>query len=151
MSCVIFLHFSIVTILSSTDIPGRQSKTNDGEGRGSVLDRSDWLGDRRHVVVGGWISTGKQVCRLWQRLFQTYKAMHLKSKSFCDLSFSLAFWISTEPDDWPGEDPESGEDCANLGSKSQGKYCWFDRTCMYSLRSICEKPGKAGHLICAEM
>lgn len=62
MSRFIFLNVSIVTILSCTDIPDRESKKTYEDGRGPVLDRSDRLGDRRHVVVGGRISTGKKVC-----------------------------------------------------------------------------------------
>lgn len=67
------------------------------------------------------------------------------------LSFRLKFWISSEPDNWLGEDAERGEDCGSLGSQIRGNYCWFDRDCRYPQRSICEKPGKPGHLLCAEM
>uniref|UniRef100_A0A674N8C1 C-type lectin domain-containing protein n=1 Tax=Takifugu rubripes TaxID=31033 RepID=A0A674N8C1_TAKRU len=54
-----------------------------------------------------------------------------------------------EPDDWKKEDPENGEDCATLGERSGKAYCWYDRTCKYPLRSICEKPGMPGYLMCA--
>ncbi|TWW65106.1 C-type lectin domain family 4 member E [Takifugu flavidus] len=65
------------------------------------------------------------------------------------LEESLKFWVSHEPDDWKKEDPENGEDCATLGERSGKAYCWYDRTCKYPLRSICEKPGMPGYLMCA--
>lgn len=107
------------------------------------------------MVVDGRISTGGKVGLVCDNccLLQINKVAHLKGKSFSFLSFSLAFWISTEPDDWKVQDPENGEDCATLGGipVDSNEYCWYDRTCKHALRSICEKAGKPGYLICAEI
>uniref|UniRef100_A0A674NMR9 C-type lectin domain-containing protein n=1 Tax=Takifugu rubripes TaxID=31033 RepID=A0A674NMR9_TAKRU len=65
------------------------------------------------------------------------------------LEESLKFWVSPEPDDWKKEDPKNGEDCATLGERSGNEYCWYDKTCKHPLRSICEKPGMPGYLMCA--
>uniref|UniRef100_A0A3Q4ABC9 C-type lectin domain-containing protein n=1 Tax=Mola mola TaxID=94237 RepID=A0A3Q4ABC9_MOLML len=55
-----------------------------------------------------------------------------------------------EPDDWKSENTD-GEDCARMGEKGQTKSLndWFDKSCLKSHRSICEKPGEHGHLLCA--
>ncbi|XP_026203626.1 CD209 antigen-like protein C [Anabas testudineus] len=59
------------------------------------------------------------------------------------LNTSLTFWISREPDNWPGNNnkvPE-GEDCARMGERggADDLKCWFDRSCKDPHKSICEK------------
>uniref|UniRef100_A0A8C4H858 C-type lectin domain-containing protein n=1 Tax=Dicentrarchus labrax TaxID=13489 RepID=A0A8C4H858_DICLA len=57
------------------------------------------------------------------------------------LNESLTFWFPDEPDNWTGKDPD-GEDCVRMGEKAGAPdlKCWFDESCKYAHRSICEKP-----------
>lgn len=54
----------------------------------------------------------------------------------------LRFWFkkkdNKEPDNWNG-DNLSGEDCACLGFKGAHLDSWFDASCEYEKKFICEK------------
>ncbi|XP_040909013.1 C-type lectin domain family 4 member E-like isoform X2 [Toxotes jaculatrix] len=62
------------------------------------------------------------------------------------LDTSLSFWISGEPDNWTGENPD-GEDCVRIGEKPghNDPKIWLDKSCKASQRSICEKHEENGH------
>ncbi|XP_026203100.1 C-type lectin domain family 4 member E-like, partial [Anabas testudineus] len=60
------------------------------------------------------------------------------------LNTSFLFWNDTQPDNWPGINGENlpeGEDCVVMGKKSgvDDLKCWFDISCQWSYKSICEK------------
>lgn len=63
---------------------------------------------------------------------------------------SWLFWGKNQPDNWTDEDPDNGEDCVRMGERANVPIleCWFDKSCKYAYRSICEKPAVTGHLIC---
>lgn len=115
-----------------------------------IVSGSVWLTRWRRDSGCGWMDLHwkKGLTSLWQHLLQINKMAHFKSKCFCSLSFSLKFWTTKEPDNWEDEDPQNGEDCASIGQRSNGN-SWYDRTCKYLQRSICEKPGMPGYLMCA--
>ncbi|XP_051247071.1 C-type lectin domain family 4 member E-like [Dicentrarchus labrax] len=62
------------------------------------------------------------------------------------LNESLTFWFPGEPDNWTGRDSD-GADCVRMGKKAGAPdlKCWFDQSCKYAYRSICEKPAETGH------
>uniref|UniRef100_A0A8P4GCM6 C-type lectin domain-containing protein n=1 Tax=Dicentrarchus labrax TaxID=13489 RepID=A0A8P4GCM6_DICLA len=62
------------------------------------------------------------------------------------LNESLTFWIHGEPDNWTWYNPD-GEDCVRMGEKAGAPdlKCWFDLSCKYTQRRICEKPAETGH------
>uniref|UniRef100_A0A8C4NNA8 C-type lectin domain-containing protein n=1 Tax=Dicentrarchus labrax TaxID=13489 RepID=A0A8C4NNA8_DICLA len=57
------------------------------------------------------------------------------------LNESLTFWIHGEPDNRAWYNPD-GEDCVMMGKRAGAPdlKCWFDESCKYTRRSICEKP-----------
>uniref|UniRef100_A0A8C4FEB8 C-type lectin domain-containing protein n=1 Tax=Dicentrarchus labrax TaxID=13489 RepID=A0A8C4FEB8_DICLA len=65
------------------------------------------------------------------------------------LNESLTFWNGSEPDNWAGYNPD-GADCVMMGEKAGAPdlKCWFDESCKYTYRSICEKPAETGLLQC---
>uniref|UniRef100_A0A8C4EGW4 C-type lectin domain-containing protein n=1 Tax=Dicentrarchus labrax TaxID=13489 RepID=A0A8C4EGW4_DICLA len=62
------------------------------------------------------------------------------------LNESLTFWNGSEPDNWTGYDPDDA-DCVRMGEKAGAPdlKCWFDESCKYTQRRICEKPAETGH------
>ncbi|XP_051271830.1 C-type lectin domain family 4 member E-like [Dicentrarchus labrax] len=62
------------------------------------------------------------------------------------LNESLTFWFLGEPDNWTGNDPD-GADCVRMGKKAGAPDMkrWFDESCKYTYRSICEKPAETRH------
>nr|XP_055075154.1 CD209 antigen-like protein C [Misgurnus anguillicaudatus] len=51
----------------------------------------------------------------------------------------VQFWTDgTEPDNWNGDNP-SGEDCACMGHGSNYLDSWFDASCKYKKKFICDK------------
>ncbi|MEQ2230738.1 hypothetical protein ILYODFUR_032479 [Ilyodon furcidens] len=61
------------------------------------------------------------------------------------LNKSLSFWYGTEPDNWTKEN-KAGEDCARMGIKEGAGVlkCWFDRSCHFPHKSVCEKAAGTG-------
>ncbi|XP_050923133.1 C-type lectin domain family 4 member E isoform X2 [Lates calcarifer] len=61
------------------------------------------------------------------------------------LNTSLSFWMSWEPDNWTGEDPD-GENCARMGVRGGATdlKCWFDKSCKVNQKYICEKEAEIG-------
>uniref|UniRef100_A0A7N6B6Z6 C-type lectin domain-containing protein n=1 Tax=Anabas testudineus TaxID=64144 RepID=A0A7N6B6Z6_ANATE len=57
------------------------------------------------------------------------------------LNTSLTFWTIYEPNNWKVENLLSGEDCARMGDKREADdlKCWYDRSCLWPQKSICEK------------
>uniref|UniRef100_A0A8C4GI66 C-type lectin domain-containing protein n=1 Tax=Dicentrarchus labrax TaxID=13489 RepID=A0A8C4GI66_DICLA len=62
------------------------------------------------------------------------------------LNKRLTFWSGKEPDNRAMYNPD-GEDCVRMGKKAGAPdlKCWFDQSCKYTYRSICEKPAETGH------
>ncbi|XP_065147405.1 CD209 antigen-like protein C [Paramisgurnus dabryanus] len=50
----------------------------------------------------------------------------------------VKFWFSNQPDNWTGDNP-SGEDCVCLGFNREFLKSWFDASCKYKKKFICEK------------
>ncbi|XP_055369002.1 CD209 antigen-like protein C [Betta splendens] len=61
------------------------------------------------------------------------------------LNTSLSFWYKNEPNNWTEENP-AGEHCASMGAQGGATdlKSWFDRSCDFPQRSICEKAAKTG-------
>ncbi|XP_051270837.1 C-type lectin domain family 4 member E-like [Dicentrarchus labrax] len=57
------------------------------------------------------------------------------------LNESLTFWFPDEPDNWSWYDPDDA-DCVTIGNRAEPPdlKCWFDESCKYTRRRICEKP-----------
>ncbi|XP_050923126.1 C-type lectin domain family 4 member C isoform X2 [Lates calcarifer] len=65
------------------------------------------------------------------------------------LNTSLSFWMSWEPDNWRGEDPD-GENCARMGVRGGATdlKCWNDISCKANEKYICEKQAENGRWSC---
>ncbi|XP_041664171.1 CD209 antigen-like protein E [Cheilinus undulatus] len=63
------------------------------------------------------------------------------------LDKNLTFWSKGEPDNWTRSD---GEDCTRMGEKggAEENKSWFDKSCRFSHKYICEKPAENGKLEC---
>uniref|UniRef100_A0A4W6CID7 C-type lectin domain-containing protein n=1 Tax=Lates calcarifer TaxID=8187 RepID=A0A4W6CID7_LATCA len=62
-----------------------------------------------------------------------------------DSPLNTSFWMSWEPDNWTGEDPD-GENCARMGVRGGATdlKCWFDKSCKVNQKYICEKEAEIG-------
>ncbi|XP_055075382.2 CD209 antigen-like protein C [Misgurnus anguillicaudatus] len=60
----------------------------------------------------------------------------------------VKFWfikkVNSEPDNWTGDNP-FGENCAFMGSENKLLNFWFDASCEYKKKFICEKEFIAFH------
>ena len=133
-------------------IPDTETERQDGRGWGQVLDRTDRLSDRGHMVVGRRDTTEREVWPV-NRFLMFAKSNHMIhwTSSFCSLFLSLKFWSNNEPDDWKGHNNENmnGEDCVRMGEKSgYGLNWWFDKSCTAPQKRICEKSAETGRLKC---
>ncbi|MEQ2228450.1 hypothetical protein ILYODFUR_008909 [Ilyodon furcidens] len=61
----------------------------------------------------------------------------------------LMFWSNGEPDNWIGLNP-AGEDCVRMGERggTHDLKCWFDQSCDFPQKSICEKATSISPRVC---
>nr|XP_055075394.1 hepatic lectin-like [Misgurnus anguillicaudatus] len=92
----------------------------------SKIKVTHWIGLNDQRTEGRWV---------WPN-YQTLEETRLK------------FWFikkdGSEPNNWTGENP-SGEDCASMGYLSEYLNYWFDASCEYDKKYICEKEILAFH------
>ncbi|XP_073668860.1 C-type lectin domain family 4 member E-like isoform X1 [Paramisgurnus dabryanus] len=86
----------------------------------SKIKETHWIGLNDQEIEGQWVWLNDQT------LEET----------------GVKFWFikkdGTEPDNWDGHNP-SGEDCACMGYEGVFLNSWFDASCEYKKKFICEK------------
>ncbi|KAK7124280.1 hypothetical protein R3I94_018600 [Phoxinus phoxinus] len=85
----------------------------------SKINETHWIGLNDLESEGHWVWMDKQTLRETQFWFKKASG-------------------EAEPDNWSGDDA-SGEDCACLGYEDEPLNYWFDASCEYKKKYICEK------------
>nr|XP_055075152.1 hepatic lectin-like [Misgurnus anguillicaudatus] len=86
----------------------------------SKINETHWIGLNDQETEGRWVWVNNQTLEEAGVKFWLIKA------------------VNSEPNNWTGDNP-SGEDCACLGFERAHLNSWFDASCEYKKKFICEK------------